>query len=49
MDTKQMSQYEYSSIELKSDHCIYVDYNMGMRVNLVDRSIYNLEPETTSE
>jgi hypothetical protein len=41
-----MGQYEFSSIELNAEHQIYVDYNMGMRVNLVDRSIYNLEPDT---
>lgn len=46
MDSKQMGQYEFSSIELNAEHQIYVDYNMGMRVNLVDRSIYNLEPDT---
>jgi hypothetical protein len=46
MDAQQSKtgQYEFSSIELNNDHNLYVDYNMGMRVNLVDRGIYSLEP-----
>ena len=52
MEAQQASvgNYEFSSIELNSEHHLFVDYNMGMRVNLVDRGIYNLEPEeNTSE
>ena len=37
--------YEYSSIEMTQEmsgasNQIYTDYNIGMRVNLVDRSCY---------
>ena len=34
------SKYEYSSIELHEPHQIYVDYNMGMRIDLVDKDKY---------
>ena len=46
MDAQQSKtgQYEFSSIELNNEHNLFVDYNMGMRVNLVDRGIYSLEP-----
>jgi hypothetical protein len=32
---------------MNTDHRLYVDYNMGMRINLVDRGIYSLEPTET--
>lgn len=36
------SKYEYSSIELHEPHQIYVDYNMGMRIDLVDKDKYQV-------
>jgi hypothetical protein len=50
MDGQQQrtGQYEFSSIEMNTDHRLYVDYNMGMRINLVDRGIYSLEPTETN-
>ena len=40
--------YEFSSIELNNVPNLYVDYNMGMRINLVDRGIYSLESSDTN-
>jgi hypothetical protein len=31
-------------VELHADHQILVDYNMGVRVNLVDREIFQVNP-----
>ena len=36
------SRYEYSSIELHEPHQIFVDYNMGMRIDLVDKDKYQV-------
>lgn len=45
-----MHKYEYSSIEMIQEqnmtNQIYTDYNLGMRVNLVDRSIYKLPDDS---
>ena len=38
------SKYEYSCVELHQPHQIYVDYNMGMRVDLVDKEKYQVNP-----
>ena len=38
------SKYEFSSIELYDNHIIPVDYNMGIRVDLVDKEVYSLNP-----
>ena len=38
------SKYEYSSVELNQTHQILVDYNMGMRVDLVDKDKYQVNP-----
>ena len=38
------SKYEYSSIELTQPHQIYVDYNMGIRIDLVDKEKYQVNP-----
>ena len=38
------SKYQYSSIELYSDFNIPVDYNMGMRIDLVNKEIYQVNP-----
>ena len=34
------SKYELSCIELQQIHQIYVDYNMGIRIDLVDKEKY---------
>ena len=34
------SNYEFSCIEMNQPHNIYVDYNMGMRIDLVDKDKY---------
>lgn len=45
LDTLNLaSQYEFSTIELNQEHPILVDINMGMRINLVDREIYAINP-----
>ncbi len=36
------SKYDYSCIELNQSHPIYVDYNMGMRIDLVDKEKYQV-------
>lgn len=41
---RQYHAYEFSSVEMNRDHFINVDYNMGMRVDLVDRDVYQLDP-----
>ena len=41
---KAAESYEFSCIELNQDHQIYVDYNMGMRVELVDTQVYSADP-----
>lgn len=40
----QTAKYEFSTIELNQDHQILVDYNMGIRVDLVDKEIYQVNP-----
>ena len=42
--TNKTSKYEFSSIELHQDLPIFTDYNMGVRVDLVDRDIYAVNP-----
>jgi len=39
------SKYEFSCIELNQQHQIYVDYNMGMRIDLVDKEKYQVNPK----
>jgi hypothetical protein len=39
------SKYEFSSIEMYSDHQINVDYNLGMRIDLVNKEIYSVNPQ----
>lgn len=34
------AKYEFSSIELNQDQKMLVDYNMGVRIDLIDRSVY---------
>ena len=36
------SKYEFSCVELNQTHQIYVDYNMGMRIDLVDKEKYQV-------
>ena len=38
------SKYEYSCVELNQAHQIHVDFNMGMRVDLVDKEKYQVNP-----
>ena len=35
------SRYEFSTVELNQEHNILVDYNMGVRVDLIDRDVYS--------
>ena len=41
------SKYEFSSIELYDEHTLPVDYNMGMRIDLVDKEVYSVNPVGT--
>lgn len=41
LDTQnRTSKYEFTTVELNQEHSILVDYNMGMRVDLIDRAVY---------
>ncbi len=40
IDLRKSQQYELSSVELNHDRMIYVDYNMGMDLDLIDRDVY---------
>lgn len=40
LDTKNTTKYEFSTVELNQEHQILVDYNMGVRVDLIDKSVY---------
>ena len=39
------SKYEYSCVELNQPHQLQVDYNMGMRIDLVDKEKYQVNPQ----
>jgi hypothetical protein len=46
LDTQQLtSKYEFTTVELNQEHQILVDYNMGARVDLVDRGVYSISTE----
>lgn len=46
LDTQQLtSKYEFTTVELNQEHQILVDYNMGARVDLVDRGVYSFSSE----
>jgi len=41
LDTQnRTSKYEFTTVELNQAHEILVDYNMGVRVDLIDRGVY---------
>ncbi len=41
LDTQnRTSKYDFTSVELNQEHNILVDYNMGVRVDLIDRAVY---------
>jgi hypothetical protein len=41
LDTEdRTSKYELTTVEFNQDHSILVDYNMGVRVDLIDRAVY---------
>lgn len=45
LDTfEQTGKYELSTVELNQDHSILVDYNMGLRIDLVDKELYQVNP-----
>lgn len=39
------AKYEFSSVELNAEHPICVDYNMGVRIDLIDREVYAIKPQ----
>ena len=39
------SKYEYTCLEVNQPHPIYVDYNMGMRIDLVDKEKYQVNTD----
>lgn len=45
MDIKKSYQYEMSSIEINQEHLINVDYNMGLKLDIVDRDIFVPRPQ----
>ena len=40
VDYKKPALYEYSSVEIKSEQIVNVDFDMGMPLDLIDRDIY---------
>lgn len=40
LDSKNTAKYEFTTVELNQEHQILVDYNMGVRVDLIDKSVY---------
>ena len=40
LNAEKTAKYEFTTVELNQKHEILVDYNMGMRVDLVDRGVY---------
>ena len=40
LDAEKTSNYEFTPVELNQKHEILVDYNMGIRVDLIDRGVY---------
>lgn len=45
LDTQnRTSKYEFTTVELNQNHEILVDYNMGVRVDLIDRAVYGKLP-----
>ena len=47
IDYKKAAQYDYNSVELNQEQQIYVDFDMGMPLDLINREIYYLEPGNT--
>lgn len=35
-----VTKYAFSTVELNQEHPILTDYNMGVRLDLVDREVY---------
>ena len=40
LDTRNTTNYEFTTVELNQEHQILVDYNLGVRVDLIDRGVY---------
>lgn len=40
LDTRNTTNYEFTTVELNQQHQILVDYNLGVRVDLIDRGVY---------
>lgn len=39
-------KYEFATTELNQEHTILTDYNMGMRIDLIDREVWSLQPQS---
>ena len=48
IDYKKAAKYEYSSVEVNQEYLIHADYDMGMPLDLIDRDIYYLEPNSSA-
>ena len=43
LDTDEsVSRYQFTTVELNQEHPILTDYNIGMRLDLVDREVYGV-------
>jgi hypothetical protein len=40
MDSSKSYKYEMTSVELNQEHLINVDWDMGMKIDLIDRDVY---------
>ena len=45
IDQKKGAEYELSQVEVNQEQILNVDYDMGMGLDLIDRGIYQVDPE----
>jgi hypothetical protein len=45
LDQKKAAEYELSQVEVNQEQILNVDYDMGMSLDLIDRGIYQVDPD----
>ena len=45
LDHKKAAEYELSQVEVNQEQILNVDYDMGMSLDLIDRGIYQVDPD----
>jgi Paf1 len=45
LDHKKSAEYELSQVEINQEQPLNVDYDMGLGLDLIDRAIYQVDPE----